>query len=203
TGFLIIHGERRANRVVVRRGRRSRRGAARSCFLRALGSGPARDPAAARRRAIARVRARRPLRHLLAGGVPPHPGAGAGRAWAAAIWFLCAPGIRAGGASRTGPGEEPLLVPELAPPFDISLQAVSRHIQVLVRAGLVQQQRTGRISRCSLLAGPIFAVAVWINRYSKYWQEQFDMLAAMLGEVSEPLRPKRRAARRKTTGRKG
>jgi DNA-binding transcriptional ArsR family regulator len=100
-------------------------------------------------------------------------------------------------------GDEALLVSELAAPFDISLQAVSRHIQVLVRAELVQQQRTGRISRCSLLAGPIFAVAVWINRYSKYWQEQFDMLAAMLGEVSEPPRRKRRAARRKTkTGRK-
>src|SRR6478736_3534136 len=54
-----------------------------------------------------------------------------------------------------------LLVSELAAPFYISLQAVSRHIQVLVRAGLVQQHRTGRISRCSLLAGPIFAVAVW------------------------------------------
>jgi DNA-binding transcriptional ArsR family regulator len=100
-------------------------------------------------------------------------------------------------------GDEALLVSELAAPFDISLQAVSRHIQVLVRAGLVQQQRTGRISRCSLLAGPIFAVAVWINRYSKYWQEQFDMLAAMLGEVSESPRRKRRAAKRKTkTGRK-
>src|SRR5499427_4680447 len=96
-----------------------------------------------------------------------------------------------------------LLVSELAAPFDISLQAVSRHIQVLVRAGLVQQQRTGRISRCSLLAGPIFAVAVWINRYSKYWQEQFDMLAAMLEEDSEPRRRKRRTARRRTkTGRK-
>ena len=100
-------------------------------------------------------------------------------------------------------GDEALLVSELAAPFDISLQAVSRHIQVLVRAGLVQQQRTGRISRCSLLAGPIFAVAVWINRYSKYWQEQFDMLAAMLEEDSEPRRRKRRAARRTTkTGRK-
>src|SRR5215471_2852093 len=61
-------------------------------------------------------------------------------------------------------GDEALLVSELAAPFDISLQAVSRHIQVLVRAGLVRQERTGRISRCSLLAGPIFAVAVWINR---------------------------------------
>ena len=100
-------------------------------------------------------------------------------------------------------GDEALLVSELAAPFDISLQAVSRHIQVLVRAGLVQQQRTGRVSRCSLLAGPIFAVAVWINRYSKYWQEQFEMLAAMLEEGSEPRRRKRRAARRRTkTGRK-
>jgi predicted dithiol-disulfide oxidoreductase (DUF899 family) len=52
-------------------------------------------------------------------------------------------------------GEEALLVSELAAPFDISLQAVSRHIQVLVRAGLVRQERTGRISRCSLAVGPI------------------------------------------------
>jgi DNA-binding transcriptional ArsR family regulator len=78
---------------------------------------------------------------------------------------------------------EARLVSELAAPFDISLQAVSRHIQVLVRAGLVKQERTGRISRCSLVAGPIFEVAVWINRYSKYWQEQFDMLAVALGEI--------------------
>src|SRR5215470_8003142 len=76
-----------------------------------------------------------------------------------------------------------LLVSELAEPFNISLQAVSRHIQVLVRAGLVTQERTGRISRCSLEVGPIFAAAVWINRYSKYWQQQFDLLAATLEEI--------------------
>jgi DNA-binding transcriptional ArsR family regulator len=80
-------------------------------------------------------------------------------------------------------GDAALLVSELAEPFDISLQAVSRHIQVLARAGLVRQERTGRISRCSLVAGPIFAAAVWINRYSKYWQEQFDLLAATLAET--------------------
>ncbi len=79
--------------------------------------------------------------------------------------------------------EGPLLVSELAEPFEISLQAVSRHIQVLVRAGLVQQERTGRISRCSLDAGPIFSAAVWINQYSKYWQAQFDTLAAWLEEA--------------------
>jgi DNA-binding transcriptional ArsR family regulator len=90
-----------------------------------------------------------------------------------------------------------LLVSELAAPFNISLQAVSRHIQVLVQAGLVQQQRTGRISRCSLVAGPIYAVAVWINRYSKYWQEQFDMLAVMLEETAKPRR-KPRAPKRRT-----
>src|SRR5689334_13142215 len=50
---------------------------------------------------------------------------------------------------------EALLVSELAEPFAISLQGVSRHIQVLVRAGLVQQERSGRISRCTLDVGPL------------------------------------------------
>ena len=76
-----------------------------------------------------------------------------------------------------------LLVSELAEPFAISLQAVSRHIQVLVRAGLITQERTGRISRCRLDAGPIYLAAVWVNRYSKYWQAQFDTLAAWLDEI--------------------
>lgn len=81
--------------------------------------------------------------------------------------------------------DEPLLVSELAAPFDISLQAVSRHIQVLVRAGLVSQERTGRISRCSLDVGPIFTAAVWINGYTDYWQAQFDRLASFLEAQSD------------------
>src|SRR5450759_5708223 len=76
-----------------------------------------------------------------------------------------------------------LLVSELATPFAISLQGVSRHIQVLVRAGLVQQERSGRISRCSLDVGPLLAAAVWPNRYTKYWQQQFDVLAATLVQI--------------------
>jgi len=97
----------------------------------------------------------------------------------------------------------PLLVSELAAPFKISLQAVSRHIQVLVRAGLIRQERSGRISRCSLDAGPILSAAVWINRYSKYWQQQFEMLAAALEEIDErraqepPRARKRKAPTRK------
>src|SRR5215475_15244767 len=78
---------------------------------------------------------------------------------------------------------EDFLVSELAEPFAISLQAVSRHIHVLVNAGLVKQERTGRISRCRLDAGPIYQAALWINRYSKYWQLQFDTLAAWLDHI--------------------
>jgi DNA-binding transcriptional ArsR family regulator len=78
-----------------------------------------------------------------------------------------------------------LLVSEIAAAFEVSLQAVSRHIQVLVRAGLIQQERTGRISRCSLDAGPLLDAAVWMNRYSKYWQQQFDLLAVTLADIDE------------------
>jgi DNA-binding transcriptional ArsR family regulator len=61
--------------------------------------------------------------------------------------------------------EKELLVSELAKPFDISLQAVSRHIQVLVRAGLIHD------------------AAVWINRYSTYWQSQFETVALWLDRI--------------------
>jgi DNA-binding transcriptional ArsR family regulator len=94
-------------------------------------------------------------------------------------------------------GQE-LLVTEVAAHFDISLQAISRHIQVLVRAGLVTQERTGRISRCRFDAGPIYCAAVWLNRYSKYWQAQFDLLAVSLEEIErencgKARKPSRRA----------
>ena len=75
---------------------------------------------------------------------------------------------------------EVLLVSELAAPFQISLQAVSRHIQVLVHAGLITQARSGRISRCSLDAEPLSEAALWLNRYAKYWQAQFETLAQHL-----------------------
>jgi len=88
--------------------------------------------------------------------------------------------------------EGSLLVSEVAEPFAISLQAVSRHIQVLARAGLVRQERSGRISRCSLDAGPIFAASLWMNRYSKYWQAQFDLLAVTLEDLTPPRKSKRR-----------
>jgi DNA-binding transcriptional ArsR family regulator len=91
--------------------------------------------------------------------------------------------------------EAPALVSELAEPFDMSLQAVSRHIQVLVRAGLVAQERTGRIARCNLEAAPLYGAAVWLNRYTKYWQRSFDTLAEMVQAL--PADPQRSKLKRK------
>jgi DNA-binding transcriptional ArsR family regulator len=89
-----------------------------------------------------------------------------------------------------------LLVSGIAAHFDISLQAISRHIQVLVRAGLVTQERTGRISRCRFDAGPIHGAALWLNRYSKYWQAQFDLLAVSLEDIALEKSAKTRKASR-------
>jgi DNA-binding transcriptional ArsR family regulator len=111
------------------------------------------------------------------------------------VFFALSDPVRRAILERLDAG--PLLVSEVAEPFAISLQAVSRHIQVLARAGLVRQERSGRISRCSLDAGPIFAAALWLNRYSKYWQAQFDLLAVTLEDLA-PAKPRTRGK----TGRK-
>ena len=102
-------------------------------------------------------------------------------------------------------GEGPFLVSELAAPFDISLQAISKHIQVLVRAGLIQQERTGRISKCSLDVGPMFAASVWVNRYSKYWQQQFDTLTDWLHRLDAQTgkKPRRSANSQNVTKNRG
>ena len=92
-----------------------------------------------------------------------------------AVFFALSDPVRRAILERLDEGSQ--LVSELAAPFDISLQAVSRHIQVLARAGLVRQARSGRVSRCSLDAAPIHEAALWLNRYAKYWQASFDTLA--------------------------
>jgi DNA-binding transcriptional ArsR family regulator len=106
------------------------------------------------------------------------------------VFFALSDPVRRAILERLDEGS--LLVSEVAEPFAISLQAVSRHIQVLARAGLVRQERSGRISRCILEAGPIFAASLWINRYSKYWQAQFDLLAVTLEDLAPTKKSKRR-----------
>ncbi len=100
--------------------------------------------------------------------------------------------------------EGPALVSELAQPFAMSLQAVSRHIQVLVRAGLVAQERTGRIARCNLDAEPLFDAAVWLNHYTHYWQKSFDDLTAIVKALPAPKtkRPAKPKTGKPKTGKK-
>jgi DNA-binding transcriptional ArsR family regulator len=100
------------------------------------------------------------------------------------VFFALSDPVRRAILSRLD--ETPALVSELAEPFEMSLQAVSRHIQVLVRAGLVAQERTGRIARCNLDAAPLYDAAVWLNRYTKYWQQSFDQLTEIVKALPAP-----------------
>jgi DNA-binding transcriptional ArsR family regulator len=95
------------------------------------------------------------------------------------VFFALSDPVRRGIVEQLQSG--PLLVSELAEPFSITIQAISRHIQVLEEAGLVQKERSGRIRRCSLDVGPILDVVTWLNRYSHYWQGQFAQLSTALG----------------------
>jgi DNA-binding transcriptional ArsR family regulator len=79
--------------------------------------------------------------------------------------------------------EGDLMVTVLAEPFDISLPAVSKHLRVLERAGLLTQDRDGRIRRCQLVAEPLQAAANWIDHYSHFWQFMFDSRAEYLSLV--------------------
>jgi DNA-binding transcriptional ArsR family regulator len=76
-------------------------------------------------------------------------------------------------------------VGELARPFRVSRPAISKHLRVLERAGLVQRQRDGRVSRCELDAGPMRDAVRWMERYREFWGDRLDSLARHL-ERREP-----------------
>jgi DNA-binding transcriptional ArsR family regulator len=78
-------------------------------------------------------------------------------------------------------GEIP--VTALAEPFEMSLPAVSKHLRVLQRAGLLVQEKDGRIRRCQLVAEPLQGAALWIEQYSRFWQAQFEALADYLTQI--------------------
>lgn len=74
----------------------------------------------------------------------------------------------------------PTSVGELAEPFDMSLPAVSKHLSVLERAGLIHRERDGRIQRCQLDAQPLEAASEFIERYRVFWESSLDQLAEYL-----------------------
>src|SRR6185503_1894742 len=77
-------------------------------------------------------------------------------------------------------------ISELAARFDMSLPAVSKHVRVLERAGLTRIRREGRSRRTTLAAAPLRDALGWIERYRRFWEFQFDQLAAYLATSTDP-----------------
>lgn len=71
-------------------------------------------------------------------------------------------------------------VTALAEPFDVSLPAISKQLRVLERAGLLVQQKNGRVRRCILEAQPMKEAVEWIARYRRFWEDRLDSLASYL-----------------------
>ncbi len=83
-------------------------------------------------------------------------------------------------------------VTELAEPFAMSLPAISKHLKVLERAGLITRGRHAQWRPCRLEAGPLRDVAQWIDRYRQFWTESFDRLDAYLREVQAEAKKEER-----------
>ncbi|MGB5961844.1 MAG: metalloregulator ArsR/SmtB family transcription factor [Coleofasciculaceae cyanobacterium] len=77
-------------------------------------------------------------------------------------------------------GEQP--VKRLAEPFDVSLPAISQHLQILCEVGLVQVRKAGRQRLYRLNPEPLKQVSDWITNYEEFWQEKLDALGKYLEE---------------------
>jgi len=67
-------------------------------------------------------------------------------------------------------------VTQLAEPFPMSMPAISKHLKVLERAGLIAREREAQWRPCRLQAGPLQDVAGWVEHYRRFWEESFDRL---------------------------
>jgi len=76
-------------------------------------------------------------------------------------------------------------VNELAAPFALSLPAISKHLKVLQRAGLITQERKAQWRPCRLDAAPLKDVAVWVEHYHRFWEQNFDRLDAYLRALQD------------------
>jgi DNA-binding transcriptional ArsR family regulator len=76
-------------------------------------------------------------------------------------------------------------VTELAEPFEMSMPAVSKHLKVLERAGLIARGREAQWRPCRLDAEPLREAASWIEEYRRFWEESLDRLDKYLREIKE------------------
>jgi DNA-binding transcriptional ArsR family regulator len=89
--------------------------------------------------------------------------------------------------ARLSSGE--MSVTELARPFELSLPAVSKHLKVLQRAGLISQGRKAQWRPCRLEAGPLKDVADWVEPYRRIWEQRYDRLDDYLREIQGEAKP--------------
>jgi len=94
--------------------------------------------------------------------------------------------------ARLAAGETP--VSQLAEPFDISLPAISKHLKVLERAGLIARGREAQWRPCRLEAAPLRDVADWVEHYRQFWERSLDRLDDYLRELK--LKEKKHARKR-------
>ena len=85
-------------------------------------------------------------------------------------------------------------VTELAAPFAMTQPAISKHLKVLERAGLVSRSRDKQRRPCRLQARPLAEVTAWLEHYRRFWEARFDRLDALLEELKArgPQRPGRK-----------
>ncbi|HET9141683.1 metalloregulator ArsR/SmtB family transcription factor [Actinophytocola sp.] len=74
-------------------------------------------------------------------------------------------------------------VSELAEPFAMSQPAISKHLKVLERAGLISRGRDAQRRPCRLRAGPLKQAQDWLENYRRYWEESFQRLDVLLAEL--------------------
>jgi DNA-binding transcriptional ArsR family regulator len=80
-------------------------------------------------------------------------------------------------------------VTELTEPFSISMPAISRHLKVLQRAGLISRNRSGQQLSSTLEAAAFREAAEWMERYRRFWDASFDRLDAHLRQVQQQEEP--------------
>ncbi|MFC5862689.1 ArsR/SmtB family transcription factor [Acidicapsa dinghuensis] len=76
-------------------------------------------------------------------------------------------------------------VTELAEPFQMSMPAVSKHLKVLERAGLITRGRSAQWRPCRLEAAPLQSIAAWVEEYRQFWEQSFDRLDSYLEQIQQ------------------
>jgi DNA-binding transcriptional ArsR family regulator len=79
----------------------------------------------------------------------------------------------------------PCSVTQLGMPFDVSAPAISRHLNVLERSGLIERRKRGRVHYCRLVPQPLTDAEGWIEQQKAFWERQFDALADYLDRESK------------------